>query len=465
MPENLPTALELRGALRRREVTATELAESALARIAERPELGAFVGVSAELAFADAARADARIHTTDDPRDLPPLIGMPTAHKDLIDVRGFATTHGSRAVPHRIAKADDPIAAAVRAAGAITLGKAQVPEFGIAGYSENMIAPPAANPFDTARTAGGSSGGTAAAVAAGLIPAAIGSDAGGSIRIPAAACGLVGLKPGRGVVPADRLRGAIDPAGAPTMGVSGPIARTARDAALFFDAILGAGGELTLAAVSRAEELRGLRIGVSFASPFEEWIEIDFSPESHAAVAAGAAALEAVGHHVEAAAIHYEPQYPEAFTTVWTAGLGRIEFAPGTEELLGDLARMFLERARRTSPETLALAVDGLRSFAASATRQWAQYDVVLTPALATLPPVVGAFTARGPEGDYQLQCQWVPQTSMVNVAGLPAVTAPTHWTDAGLPMGVQLIGRPGSEAQLLQLAEQLTRQAPSIGQ
>ncbi|MGK0722448.1 amidase [Leucobacter sp. W1478] len=457
MPVSEPTALELRDALRRREITATGLAESALARVEERPELGAFVSVSAELALADAARADALIHAVADPRDLPPLTGLPTAHKDLIDVRGFVTTHGSRAVPHRLAQADDPIATAVRAAGAITIGKTQVPEFGIAGYSENAVAPPAANPFDTSLTAGGSSGGTAAAVAAGLIPAAIGSDAGGSIRIPAAACGLVGLKPGRGVVPADRLRGATDPAGAPTMGVSGPIARTARDAALFLDAILGGHGELTLAAVNRAEELRGLRVGVSFASPFEEWIEIGFSPEAHAAVAAGAAALEAAGHHVEAAAIHYEPQYPEAFTTVWTAGLGRIDFAPGAEALLGDLARMFLERARRTSPEALGIAVEGLHSFAASASRQWAQYDVVLTPALATLPPALGAFTARGPEGDYRLQCQWAPQTSMVNVAGHPAATAPTHWTATGLPMGVQLIGRPGSEAQLLQLAEQLS--------
>ncbi|MGI8392332.1 amidase [Leucobacter sp. W1038] len=458
MPLTEPTALDLRDALRRREVTATELAEAALARIAERPDLGAFVSVNAELALADAARADARMHAAADPRDLPPLTGLPTAHKDLVDVLGFGTTHGSRAVPHRLADSDDPIAAAVRAAGAITLGKTQVPEFGIAGYSENSLAAPAANPFDTSLTAGGSSGGTAAAVAAGLIPAAIGSDAGGSIRIPAAACGLVGLKPSRGTIPADRFRGATDPAGAPTMGVSGPIARTARDAALFFDAILGGHGEPTLASVNRAEDLRGLRIGVSLASPFEEWVEIGFSPEAHAAVAAGAAALEAAGHHVEAAAIHYEPQYPEAFTTVWTAGLGRIEFAPGGEELLGDLARMFLERARRTSPEALGIAVEGLRSFAESATRQWARYDVVLTPALATLPPALGAFTALGPEGDYRLQCQWAPQTSMVNVAGLPAVTAPTHWTAAGLPMGVQLIGRPGNEAQLLQLAEQLMR-------
>lgn len=456
VPTDEPTALVLRDALRRGETSATALTESTLARIAARAELGAFVSVNGELALEAAAAADARIRAASRGEELPPLLGLPTAHKDLVDVRGFVTTHGSLAVPHTRADHDDPVAAAVRAAGAVAVGKTQVPEFGIAAYSENLVAAPAANPFDPARTAGGSSGGSAAAVAAGLIPAAIGSDAGGSIRIPAAACGLVGLKPGRGVVPADAWRGAVDPAGAPTLGVSGPLARTASDAALLFDAITGAAGEPALAAVLRAEELRGLRIGVSFASPFEDWVEVEFSSEAHAAVAAGAEALERAGHRVEAAAIHYDPQYPESFTTVWTAGLGRIEFAPGAEESLGDLARMFLERARRTSPEALAVAVEGLRAFAEDAARQWAEYDVVLTPALATPPPALGAFTALGPEGDYRLQCQWAPQTSMVNVVGAPAVTAPTHRTVTGLPMGVQLIGRSGSEAQLLQLAEQL---------
>ena len=453
-----PTALELRNALRRREVSARELTEAALARIAARPKLGAFISTNAERALRYAAAADARIHAATDPTTLPPLTGLPTAHKDLVEVRGFVTTHGSLAVPHRVAERDEPIAAAVRAAGAVTLGKTQVPEFGIAAYSENLVAAAAANPHNIAVTAGGSSGGTAAAVAGGLIPAAIGSDAGGSIRIPAAACGLVGLKPGRGVVPADRVRGETDPTGAPTMGVSGPIARTAHDAALLFDAVLGRPDEPCLAAVQRAEELRGLRIGVSFASPFAEWIDVVFSREAHAAIDAAARSLETAGHHVEAAAIFYEPQYPESFTTIWTAALGRITFAPGAQERLGDLARMFLERTRSTPPLTLAAAVEGLRAFAADAVEQWEHYDVILTPALAFLPPAVGAFTGLGPEGDYRLQCQWAPQTSMVNVTGRPAITAPTHWTPNGQPMGVQLIGRRGSEPQLLQLAEQLAQ-------
>lgn len=464
-----PEGWELREALRRGEVSSRELVADALGRAEAHRGFGAFVSLNPELALIEAADADARIAATapDDRAALPPLLGLPTAHKDLVDQRGHVTTHGSRAVPHLVAERDEPIAAAVREAGAVSIGKTQVPEFGIAGYSENDVARPARNPHSPGLTAGGSSGGTAAAVAAGVIPAAIASDAGGSIRIPAAACGLVGLKPGRGVVPADAARGALDENGAPRMGVSGPIARTARDAALLFDALLdpvrggpGPGPSPTLRAVERAAELRGLRIGVSLASPFEGWAEIRFGDDALAALDAGIAALEAAGHVVEPAGFAYDPRYPEIFTTVWTAGLLRVELASEAEERLGDLARMFLERARATPRERLAEAVAALHAFAAEARRQWGAYDAVLTPALAFAPPEAGAFRALGPEGDYRLQCEWAPQTSMVNVAGLPAVTAPTWWSPAAggaiLPMGVQLIGRAGDEARLLQLAAQL---------
>ncbi len=459
MRDTEPTALELRDALRRGETTSTALTRLALDRIAARQDLGAFVSVEPELALAEAGEADRRLRSGDtgSTTTAAPLLGIPTAHKDLVELSGFVTTHGSRAVPHVTATEDDPVAAAVRAAGAVALGKTQVPEFGIAGYSENLVAAPAANPFDASLTAGGSSGGTAAAVAAHLVPAAVASDAGGSIRIPAAACGLIGLKPGRGVVPADRARGPLGPAGVPAMGVSGPIARTARDAALFFDALRGDREETTLAAVGRAGELRGLRIGVSFDSPFESWIAIEFSDDSRAAVAAAVGALERAGHRVEPATIDYGTDYAHDFTTVWTQALTRIDFAPGAEERLGDLARMFLERARRTSAERLDLAAEGLRTFATRTARAWGDYDAVLTPALASTPPRIGEFWRHGPEGDYRLQCEWAPQTSMVNVVGAPAVVAPTHRTAGGLPMGVQLIGRPGGEALLLQLAAQLT--------
>ena len=459
--------LDAREALRRGEARSRALIETALRRIAAAEQLGAFVSVNAELALSEADAADARITATPpgSRAALAALLGVPTAHKDLVAVRGTVTTHGSAAVPHPVAAADDPVAAAVRAAGAISLGKTQVPEFGIAAYSENAIAPPARNPFDPSRSAGGSSGGTAAAVAAGLIPGAIASDAGGSIRIPAAACGLVGLKPGRGSVPADRAPvAAADPEfdgkGAPRMAVSGPIARTALDAAVLYDPLLREPGEPALAAVSLAlehpETLRGLRVGVSLASPFESRMPIRFDADARAAVESGIRALEAYGHRIEEARIAYDPSYPDAFTTVWTAGLSRIAFAPGAEERLDALAGMFLRRARETPRERLLEASGVLRSFARSAAEQWGAYDVVLTPALAFAPPRIGGFRELGPEGDYRLQCEWAPQTSMVNVAGLPAITVPTATDPDGIPRGIQLIGRAGSEILLLRLAAQL---------
>jgi amidase len=460
-----PTAFDLREQVRSGVVSAREVTETALKRIATDEALGAFIEVRPDLSLAEAEGVDRLLAAArrDERAALPPLLGLPTAHKDLVAVRGFTVTHGSAAIAHPISQGDDPIVAAVRTAGAICVGKTQVPEFGIAGYSENLIAPPARNPFDTSLTAGGSSGGTAVAIAAKMIPAAIGSDAGGSIRIPSAACGLVGLKPGRAVVPADALKGRFDEIGAPRMAVSGPMARTVRDAALFYDAITGEARDATgfrhesaLAAVERAAQLRGLRIGVSFASPFESNMEIRYDDDARAATWRAAAALDELGHVIEETSFDYGDTYHDAFTTVWTQGLLRVRLTHGAEERLGALARWLLESARAASSDGIAAAVEALHQFAQSATRQWGRYDAVLTPALAFAPPAVGAFWADGPDADYRLQCQWAPQTSMVNVVGLPAIVVPAGLDSAGLPRGVQLIGRAGGEVGLLQLAAQL---------
>lgn len=496
-----PTAFQLRERLHRGEVSARELTEQALGRI-ERIErehsLGAFISVQAELALEAADAADRLIASTPPAmrHTLPPLIGLPTAHKDLVRVSGVATTSGSAALPHTIAKKDEAIAAAVRAAGAVCLGKTQVPEFGIAAYSENLISAPARNPFDRERTAGGSSGGTAAAIASGMIPAAIGSDAGGSIRIPAAACGLIGLKPGRGAVPADARLSELDDFGVPRMSVSGPLARTARDAALFYDAIsspilqasraedpgaphpnstFGPGAPAgtsddtaqhtaqhsahgaALAAVQRAGELRGLRIGVSLASPFESRMPILFDDEAIAALNRAVARLESLGHSAEEAAIDYDPRYPDAFGDVWVQTLTQLSLTAEAEERLTPLTRWSLEHARSVSAGRVAEGAAMLRKFAVDAARQWGTYDAVLTPSLAFAAPEIGEFVRQGPEGDFRLQCQWVPQTSMVNVAGVPAISVPMGFDATGMPRGVQLIGRGGSEVLLLQLAEQLT--------
>jgi amidase len=462
---NFPVgAVELRDALRAGEVSAREAAEHFLARIAERADLGAFVAVTAEQALAEADAADARFAalSEDERAGLPPLHGLPIAHKDLVDVTGVPTTLGSAALPHPVAERDHPGVAVLRAAGAISLGKTQVPELGLNAYSENLIAPPARKPLDPERTAGGSSGGSAAAVAAGLLPVAPGSDGGGSIRIPSLACGLIGLKPGLGTVPTDLEHGPVDDFGAPRLPVSGPIARTAEDAALLFDAMAGTPGS-ALGAVRDADALQGLRIGISSASPFEVAHPVPLSPEARLAWETAAERLAAAGHRVEEARLRYDPRYPETFGSCWMAGLSLLELAEGDEDRLIPYTRVFRERALARPRAAHLEAAATLQEIAADLRRQWGAYDAVLTPGLTMLPPRVGAFLELAPDDDYRLQCEWAAYTSMVNVSGLPAIAVPIIAVpnpagSGSLSMGAQLIGRPGSEAQLLQLAAQLTR-------
>ncbi len=476
------SAVALRAALRSGELSAREAAAHFLDRIAaENPHLGAFIAVTAEQALRDAGAADSR-HTraarTDGEGTLPLLHGMPTAFKDLTDVAGVVTTHGSAALEHKPAAADGALAAALKAAGVVSLGKTQVPEFGLTAYSENRIAPPSRNPYALSRSSGGSSGGSAAAVAARLLPFAPGSDGGGSIRIPAAACGLVGLKPGRGLVPAGESSG--DPAG---LVVAGPLARTAADAALLLDALVPphASGHSTgqqpaqqgsyLALAGQAPPR--LRIGVSLDSPWQA--VFPFTPEREAldALDTGIRLLEAAGHDTVEAAVRYDNRYPGAFTTAWTAGVGSARIAPHREALLTPLTRTFRRRAQQRSAAKLNEALGFLRQFQRDTVAQFAAWDLVLSPALAQTPRPVGWFTgaahgdgywpasrAGDADDDYRKQCQFAPWSSLVNVCGLPAISIPVHWTGgspgAGLPMGIQLTGPLGSEALLLQVAGQL---------
>jgi amidase len=375
-------------------------------------------------------------------------------------VAGVLTTHGSAAVDHHPAAQDSPIVEVLRRAGTISLGKTQVPEFGLTSYSENRIAPPARNPLDPALSPGGSSGGSAAAVAAHLLPFAPGSDGGGSIRIPAAATGLVGLKPGRGTVPA----GSGTDAG--RLVVAGPLARTAADAALLLEAMAdGTGSDdggrpaSYLAAAQHAEGPEGfrrLRIGVSTNSPFAAAYAIALEPAARAALDAGIRALTGLGHDVVEADLRYDNRYPAAFGAVWTSGLAEARIPPDRETRLMPLTRTFRNRALARPAAVLQEALDVLRKFQADTITQYSAYDLVLTPAMAMTPRPVGWYTSVEPDIDYMRQCQYSPFSSLVNVCGLPAIAVTTHWTGAGLPMGIQLIGLPGAEARLLAVAAQL---------
>lgn len=460
------SALALRDLLRSGAVSAAEAAAHFLARTGQRNALlGAFITVTAEQAMDQAKAADA-LHARADADDLPVLHGMPLAFKDLTDVAGVVTTHGSAALDHKPAPADAPLVSLFKDAGVVSLGKTQVPEFGLTAYSENRIAPPSRNPHAPSRSSGGSSGGSAAAVAAGLLPFAPGTDGGGSVRIPAAACGLVGLKPGRGLVAAGESAG--DPA---RLVVPGPLAHSTEDAALMMDVMVP--GNHYLRAVQQEEPPR-LRIGVTLDSPWSG--TFPFTPEQDAldALRAGEALLEHAGHSLGDASVRYDNRYPDAFTTAWTAGVGAARISPTREALLAPLTRTFRRRAQQRSPAKLAEALAFLRQFQHDTVAQYRQWDLMLMPALAQTPRPVGWFTgtAHGGErwpsaqwpgdadGDYRKQCEYAPWSSMVNVCGLPAITVPVHWTagsaGSGLPMGIQLVGPMGSEALLLQVAHQL---------
>ncbi|GAB3536762.1 amidase [Arthrobacter tecti] len=450
------TGLQQRDALRSGELSARELTGHYLDRIgALNPTLGAFITVTAESALAEATAADQRQVSG---KDLPPLHGLPLAHKDLADVVGVVTTHGSAALDRAVAPSDSPLVSVLRRAGAISLGKTQVPEFGLSCYSENLIAPPSRNPLDPALSSGGSSGGSAAAVAAGMIPFAPATDGGGSVRIPAAATGLIGLKPNRGRVPSG--------AGQSDLGqfvVAGPLARTTADAALLLDAMVdepnyhatsAAAHEPFLDAVLRAEGR--YRIGVSTASPFASAFPIALDDDAQAGFEAGLKALTAVGHDVTEADLRYDGRYHEAFQTVWTAGLAVARIPPSREPDLTTLTRTLRRRAQERTATDLAAAVDVLRQFEQDTIEQYAAFDMIATPALGMSPRPIGWYTSEDADTDYRLQCQYSPYTSMVNVCGLPAISVPVFTTAAGLSMSIQLIGRPSAEASLLAVSAQL---------
>ncbi|WP_159617326.1 amidase [Arthrobacter zhaoguopingii] len=451
------SALTLRDALASGEVGARELTEHYLQRIEERnPALGAFLTVTAEQALQEADAADAR-RAAGGP--LPLLHGLPLAHKDLTEVAGVPTTYGTAALPAAVTEEDSPLVAVLRAAGAISLGKTQVPEFGLSAYSENLIGPPARNPLHPELSPGGSSGGSAAAVAAGLIPFAPGTDGGGSVRIPAAATGLVGLKPNRGRVPSG--------SGQADLGqfvVAGPLARNAADAALLLDALVAEPGYRSTAAaapagsfLSAARRAEGrFRIGVSTLSPFESAFSITLDAPARDALEAGIRALGAAGHDVVEAPLTYDPRYHAAFQTVWTAALAIAPIAGEDEAKLTPLAGTLRQRARTRPATELTEAIAVLRQFEYDTIRQYADYDMILTPALGMTPRPIGWYTDADADTDYERQCRYSPFTSMVNVCGLPALVVPTLRTAEGLSMAIQLIGRPSAEADLLAVCAQL---------
>jgi len=456
------TALEQWQALQNRDVSPSELAEHYLARIEKfNPALGAFVTVTAENARARADDVEQRMPRT------APLWGLPFADKDLHLRAGVHAGFGSRLFANYVPDESDDLVEALDEAGGVSLGKTNTPEFGLASYTESLAAPPARTPWNLALGAGGSSGGAAVAVAARLLPFAPGSDGGGSIRIPAAACGLVGLKPSRGRVPAfsgiDKLAG---------LPVGGPLARTVADAALLLDAMISPrdgrpdhhyalrapdNQSPLLAAAVRGEGR--FQLGVMTTSAWDNDYDIAIAPEAQAALDLAVAGFAALNHGLEETALAPDSTYVPAFRAIWQAGAASIPAETEAEiALLEPLTQWLLARGRALTARELADALTALSLYERSFIHQLSQFDAVLTPAMAMTPRPIGWYDAHDAEANFAEQVQYTPFTSMINVSGLPAIVLPVHQTEDGLPMGVQLIGRPGGEATLLALGAQLER-------
>ncbi|HEX2306825.1 MAG TPA: amidase [Jatrophihabitantaceae bacterium] len=455
------TALEQAAAVKARQVSPSELVEHYLDRIDRLDgQLGAFVTVTADAARAEAAAATRRVL---DGAELPALYGVPLAVKDLNATKGVPTKLGSRVFADWVPDYDDNVVVRMRQAGTISLGKTSVPEIGLPCYTEPVIGPPARTPWDTTRLAGGSSGGAAAAVAGGLLPIAQGSDGGGSIRIPASLCGLVGLKPSRGRV----SRGPID-GDAVGLSVLGPLAHTVRDAAAFLDAVAGPmpgdptwapplpAGETFLAACDRPPGR--LRIARTLGSP----IATDIDPEVVQAWEEATVLLAGLGHEIiDVDALLPDDAVP-LFESVWAAGAAGAPIPPDLEPELVPLTRYLRQRGRALTAGQYAQAIGGLYTMCRRAIVAMADFDAILTPTLAQLARPVGWFTAGGdPAEDFERQKRFTPWTALYNSSGQPAISLPLFQSASGLPIGIMLAGRPAGETALLSLAAQVEEAVP----
>ncbi|MGH3497397.1 MAG: amidase [Nocardioidaceae bacterium] len=451
------TALGLAASYRSGDTTPTDVVEHYLARIAESSDrVGAFVTVTADSALA-AAKAATDRYAVGEP--LPPLFGVPTAIKDLNLTAGVRTMFGSLTTKDFVPAVSDEVVLRIEAAGMISLGKTNTPEFGSPCYTEPDVAPPARTPYDLERSAGGSSGGAGAAVSSGLVPVAQGSDGGGSIRIPASVCGLVGFKPSRGRISRAPIYGDIT-----GLSTAGPLALTVRDAAALLDAMAGhrPGDAMWAAELPAGESYLGwcdrprqhLRIA-RFADPAIASAEVD--PQVRQAYDDAGALLQRLGHEVVDVEVPMATDIVATFETVWAVSSTLWPLAPGADRLVRPLTRWLRDRGEATSAPDFGAALVAMNQAAAQALEALSGFDAVLTPTLAQLPAMVGGIrNDDDPAADFEAQKAFTPFTSTWNITGMPAVSLPTAWSREGLPIGVMLGGRPGEDHLLFALAQQI---------
>ena len=438
-------------AIAKGDVTALEALDASIASIQQlNPKINAVVSIDF-----DRARSRAREHSFKGP-----FAGVPFLVKDLDDFGGVRTTHGARAFLSNMPEKSEPYIQACLETGFNVAGKSNTPEFGLMCSTESLALGPCYNPWNLQRSAGGSSGGAGAAVAAGMVPIAQGSDGGGSIRIPASCCGVFGLKPSRG-----RMIGSNDEFG---FSVKGGLTRTVRDSAELL-----AGTErkkpapgLKPVGLVRGPSKRRLTIGLQLKGAGG----VEPSPDVSDAVLATARLCEELGHDVKLSQISVESQQlSEDFLTVWASFAGEavayLEKEQGREATLQDfepLTLSFAAQYRNGGKKKIPAAIERLKRLIGEVAEQMKPYDVVLSPVLSTPPPRIGYFSPTVPfEELMDRMGTYVAYTPVYNVTGQPAMSVPLGWSTDGLPIGSQFAAKVGDERTLLELAYELEKARP----
>ncbi|MGW4798089.1 amidase [Nonomuraea sp. NPDC004297] len=437
------TATELARLIRTRQVSAVEVLQAHLDRIEEvNPRVNAIVTLVAERAMEAAKAAD---HALPADGTAGALHGVPVAHKDLVDTAGIRTTYGSPLFAGHVPDQDDLIVRRLRAAGAVTVGKTNTPEFGTGSHTVNEVFGATRNPYDLSKSAGGSSGGAAAALASGMIPLADGSDMGGSLRNPASFCNVVGLRPTPGRVP-----GVSDVAAWYTLGVSGPMARTVEDATLMLGAVAGFDRRSPYAikevfAPEPEEGVAGLRVAWS---PDLGGLPVD--PRTAAVTATAPGVFERLGARVELVELDLTGA-EDAFRTyrAWNYLL-----VHGDKSGLGPNTAWNVEQGRQVTGADLARAEKARSGLYQRMAAFFDSYDVLIAP-VSQVPP----FPVEQPHvseingerlPDY---LSWMRSAYWISVLHSPAASVPAGFTDDGLPVGVQIVGRPFEDARVLRVA------------
>src|SRR5215207_9992147 len=458
------SAGELASLVRAGHLTAAELVTDSLERIeALHPALNAFIEVDGERALEAAAeigRGDGR-----------PFAGVPIAIKANVPAAGFCMNFASRFLAGHRPEYSAYLVRRLKESGFVIVGVTNLPEFGILPTTEPRHTGPTRNPWDPGRTPGGSSGGSAAAVAAGLVPVAHGNDGGGSLRIPAACCGLVGLKPSRGRV----SRG--PDMGDAYLGCEGVLTRTVAETAQLLDVLSGYEvGDATWAprpaepyATAHRRDPGRLRIAMTS----QNTLGVDVDPECIHGLREGAELLSGLGHEViEAAPALPGPETSQLFTQVFGAfislGISYGELLAGRapdDDEIEPLSRAIHEIAESTTSVGYLAALAQLQALARGVIAFFAEYDMLLTPALAERPLPIGELHGCGerPMEDFARSARFTPYTALFNVTGQPAASIPVAMGEDGLPTSVQLVAKPLGEDTLLQVLAQMEAARPWV--